>query len=200
MNISGCEYVSLLNDGDLYVTCGGNFSEIESVKQHLEDITGTITVFELQNASLDVLPPDMFQNVSNHKVRKVIFDNVSIELLEVPELGDSPFKSIKDTVESLQIYYSSKVFAWNFATLKFENLQNFIIEDSELISLTVPLFFWPELQFIQLQNSSLRWIHPAAFKGNRKLAIISLAHNKISSVSRSMFPTPAYKLYSLDLR
>lgn len=194
-----CGSVPQICDGYKYVTCRGNFTEIESLKLSLKNISSSVGVFMLQDAFMDVLPSDMFHDIPNPNVHKVILNNVSIDLLNVPELGNPPLTSIKDTVESLEIYSCSKVFGWDFPSLELENLKNIIIEDTELISVTMPFFFWPELRLIQIQSSSLRWIHHTAFQMNKKLTIFSLAHNKVSHICRSMFPKPAATLYSMDL-
>lgn len=188
------------SNSQLYITCKGNFTEMNKLNMLLRGVSESINVFKLQDVTLDVLPPDIFHNVAKPKVETVIFDNVSMELLEVPELGNPPLKSIRDTVNSLEIYHGAKLFAWNLPSLGFEKLEKIIIEDSELISITAPFYFWPELRFIQIQNCSVRWINIVAFQGCKKLTILSLAHNKISHIFRSMFPKPAVNLYSLDLR
>lgn len=188
------------SNSQLYITCKGNFTETNKLKLFLRGVSESINVFILQDVTLDVLPPDIFHDVAKPNVQTVIFDNVSMELLEVPELGNPPLKSIRDTVNSLEIYHGPKVFAWDLPSLGFEKLEKIIIEDSELISITAPFFFWPELRFIQIQNCSVRWINFVAFQGCKKLTILSLADNKISHVFRSMFPKPAINLYSLDLR
>lgn len=198
-----CESVPFSSDGQMYVLCKGNFTEMEKLKLLLNEsieISESTKVFKLQDTILDVLPSDIFHGVEKPSIEKVIFDNVSLELLEIPELGDPPLKSVRDTVDSLEIYNSPKVFAWDFPSLKFSKLQKIIVENSALISIKIPLFFWPHLRFIQIQNCSVRWINDVAFRGNQKLTILSLAHNKVSHISRSMFPKAATYLYSIDLR
>lgn len=204
MKQNDCESIQFTYDStdsaDVYVICKGNFAEMDSLKQYLENITDRITIFELGDAKLDVLPPDIFLNVQKTLVEKIIFTNVTMDLLSIPKLGPPPFGSIRNTVVTLEIYNSSNVFAWDFGSLEFANLRNIIIENSDLISITTPLTFWHHLRFIQLQNCSIRWIHKNAFATNTKLTICSLTHNKITRISRSMFPQPATKLYSIDLR
>lgn len=203
INGTGCAAIPVSENipdiDSVYVTCEGNFTEMDKLKVALENISSAITVFELQNALLDALPADMFHDVSKPYVRQIILRNITMGLLWIPELGLHPLQSINDTIESLEIYSCLTVFAWNFQSLELKNLRTIIIDHSDVVAVTDPFDVWPHLQFIQLVYSSIWWVHPDAFGKNSKLTICSLSHNKISRISRSLFPKPASYLYSIDL-
>ncbi|GFX10856.1 uncharacterized protein TNCV_3196181 [Trichonephila clavipes] len=123
------------------------------------------------------------------------------ELLNVPLNAYSPLKSVEDTLESLEIYDSSSVFAWNISILtSLKKLTTFIVENSEFFEMKALFGKFTTLKFVQFVSSNIKWIHSHAFKNNKNLSICSLANNYISHVERSMFPKPAMHLWSLDLR
>ncbi|GFS92670.1 uncharacterized protein NPIL_244271 [Nephila pilipes] len=138
--------------------------------------------------------------MQNATIKKIIFTQASIELLNIPQNVYSPFKSIEDTLESLEIYDSSSVFAWNISILdSLKKLSTFIIENSEFLEVKAIFEKFTTLKFVQFVNSGVKWIHLRAFKNNKNLTICSLANNYISHVERSIFPKPAVHLWSLDL-
>ncbi|XP_035217077.1 uncharacterized protein LOC118190475 [Stegodyphus dumicola] len=197
-NKATCELYQLNENLSAYVKCYGNFITSESLKTNLSLITEPISTFELNSVALEALPDDLFGNIEAEAMATLIFDHVSLDLLSVP--GYDPFKQIEHTLHKFEIYDSASVFAWNVTLLSsMQNLETFIIENSEVISLSQEFDFWPNLTFIQLINCSIRWLHIKAFKRNMKLAVLSLANNLITKVLSSMFPQPAYYLWSLDL-
>ncbi|XP_054718398.1 carboxypeptidase N subunit 2-like [Uloborus diversus] len=198
---SSCDY-SRINDVEdfVQVRCQGNDSLTDTLKEILSNITEPIRIFELRNSVLDALPDDIFQATENAVVEKVVFDNVSLELLSVPTLGDPPFESVQKTLQHFEVYDSSHVFAWNLSSLShMQNMKSLIVENSDVFSLYVPFSVWPALQFVQIINSRLKWIHPRLLQANQELAICSFSNNEIRHVQRSMFPEPASNLWSLDL-
>ncbi|KFM80199.1 Carboxypeptidase N subunit 2, partial [Stegodyphus mimosarum] len=195
---AACELYQLKENVGTYVKCYGDFITSESLKTNLSLITEPISTFELNSVTLEALPDDLFGNVEAEAMTTLIFDHVSLDLLSVP--GYDPFKEIEHTLQKFEIYDSASVFAWNVTLLSsVQSLETFIVENSEVISLSQEFNFWSNLTFIQLINCSIRWLHIKAFNRNTKLAILSLANNLITKVLSSMFPQPAYYLWSLDL-
>ncbi|GIY22102.1 uncharacterized protein CDAR_222971 [Caerostris darwini] len=183
-----------------YAVCQGKFLQSEKLKENLRNITKSINVFELRNATIDVLPGDIFSDVENANVRKIIFSHSSVDLLHIPERKISPLKSVEDSLENFEIYDSSSVFGWNFSVLaSLKKLKTLIIENSEIFEVKGGFETLSTLRFIQILNSDVQWIHPYVFQNNDNLTICSLANNHIVELKRSMFPKPAKHLWSLDL-
>ncbi|PRD30071.1 UNVERIFIED_CONTAM: hypothetical protein NCL1_27505 [Trichonephila clavipes] len=183
------------------VVCQGEFLQIDSLKEALQGITENINTFEFKNVTIDALPEDLFGEMQNATIKKIIFSYSSVELLNVPLNAYSPLKSVEDTLESLEIYDSSSVFAWNISILtSLKKLTTFIVENSEFFEMKALFGKFTTLKFVQFVSSNIKWIHSHAFKNNKNLSICSLANNYISHVERSMFPKPAMHLWSLDLR
>ncbi|GBM42940.1 hypothetical protein AVEN_140821-1 [Araneus ventricosus] len=183
-----------------YLICKGEFLPFENLKKKLQNFTESFNTFELRNVSIDVLPEDMFSGVKNVGIQKIIFSHSTVELLNLPELQYSAFKSVENTLKSFEVYDGSSVFAWNISVLASLNvLENIIIENSEFFEVKAIFGNLPKLRLIQFINSGVRWVHPEAFKNIKNLTICSLANNRITEVKRSMFPQPATYLYNLDL-
>ncbi|XP_055926247.1 chaoptin-like [Argiope bruennichi] len=190
------KYGSLKN----YVICKGEFLPVENLKKTLQNFTESINTFELRNVSMDVLPGDMFGGIKKGDIQKIIFSHSTVELLNLPEMQYSAFKSVEDTLESFEVYDSSSVFAWNISILaSLKKLEKIVIENSEFFEVKAIFGNFPRLRLIQFINSAVRWVHPEAFKNIKKLTICSLANNYITEVKRSMFPQPATYLWNLDL-
>ncbi|CAL1265189.1 unnamed protein product [Larinioides sclopetarius] len=183
-----------------YVICRGRFLPVQNLKKMLQNFTESFNTFELRDVSMDVLPEDMFSGLKTVGIQKIIFSHSTVELLNLPEMQYSAFKTVENTLKSFEVYDSSSVFAWNISVLASLNvLEKIIIENSEFFEVKEIFGNLRKLRLIQFINSGVRWVHPKAFNNIENLTICSLADNRLTEVKRSMFPQPATYLYDLDL-
>ncbi|KFM72077.1 Reticulon-4 receptor, partial [Stegodyphus mimosarum] len=174
-------------------------TSVEEVRTALRSVKGIKRVFiDFLRARLDKIPSDLFKGLH---VTKLSFTNC--ELKAFGDEGRSALEGLEDIIEELSIHFSfseeNELKYLNVSQLR--ALEDLEIEGNGLTKMGNEFFKdGPEnVKNLYIMTNFIEELGDKTFASLYNLKNLWLTGNRFKTVYRSMFPTPALYLASLDL-
>lgn len=186
-----CQYPRHFTDHDY--TCFGfsNVSELEEEIQLLR--AGAPIRLTLSHSRLEHLPSSAFDHLT---VSVLELSNVTIDTFTLAE--KHPFEGFEDSLTELT-FSDDSTLPESWAVLKtLRNLRLLSISDATQLNLTRDFHELPSsLRVIGITASTLGFVDEHWLSPLENLEVVAVRDTNLNSLSRSMFPRPAPKLWRL---
>ncbi|XP_042906254.1 toll-like receptor 13 [Parasteatoda tepidariorum] len=184
------------NDGLLTsVDCEG-FSSLSKVEPVVKNTLGHNVSFAFWRSNLGDIPSEFFKG---HQSVNLHFENCKIG-----SFGDKPFSGLENSLRQLYIYGSvdkRRKDLKTFPLSHLKHLRDVSFLGNDIVQLGNDWFEdGPEaLEQLDLQANDIEKLGDKAFTTLTNLQQLWLGDNRVRTVSRSMFPNPANKLWLIEI-
>lgn len=185
-------------DGDRWLTsisCEG-INSLDKLYPVLKNTRGLNMSFAFYRMRIDEIPSDLFEGQQSVNLH---FDNCKIA-----SFGNKPFSGLEDTLKDIYIYDSVDKRRKDLKTFPLghlKKLKSLAFQANDIVRLGNDWFNGgPEtIQDLNLEANDIEELGDKAFASLVNVEQIWLGDNRVRSVSRSMFPSPANKLWLLEI-
>lgn len=186
-------------DSDQYLTsigCDG-IGSIDKIQHVMKNTKGLNMSFAFWKSRLGDIPSDFFDGQQSV--------NLHFENCQIGSFGDRPFTGLEDTVKDIYIYGSVDKRRKDLTTFRLSHLKK--LTDLSFMGNDIKRLGndWFEsgpasLRVLLLDANDIEEIGDRAFAALPNIEQIWLGDSRFKKVSRSMFPRPANKLRTLEIR